>query len=80
MKSLILILFFFLSFLFPFLFSVPKRPMCCSIGLHSQGREAATDWVEPETGIVTLLVCKKRHREESFFSRVSCMYCTKGKS
>lgn len=39
---------FFLSFLFPFLFSVAKRPMCCSIGLHSQGREAATDWVEPD--------------------------------
>lgn len=22
--------------------------MCYSIGLHSQGREAATDWVEPD--------------------------------
>lgn len=66
MKSLILILFFFLSFLFPFLFSVPKRPMCCSIGLHSQGREAATDWVEPETGIVTG-VQKKASRRKFFF-------------
>lgn len=39
---------FFFLFLFPFLFSVPKRPMYCSISWHSQGREAATDWVEPE--------------------------------
>lgn len=78
MKSLIPILFFLFLFLFPF--SVPKRPMCCCIRGHSQGREAATDtgWSRT-TKILTIvpLVRKKSHQVESFFLTVH-MYVLKG--